>query len=29
MTDETFLAHFEATSLDAFDHRDHLRVAFA
>ena len=29
MTDETFLAHFQATSLDPFDHRDHLRVAFA
>ena len=29
MTDETFLARFEAASLDSFDHRDHLRVAFA
>jgi hypothetical protein len=29
MTDETFLARFEATSLHSFDHRDHLRVAFA
>jgi hypothetical protein len=29
VTDETFLARFEATSLRAFGHRDHLRVAFA
>ena len=29
MTDETFLARFEATSLTSFDHRDHVRVAFA
>ena len=29
MTDEAFLAHFEAASLHSFDHRDHLRVAFA
>jgi len=29
MTDETFLARFEATSLSSFDHRDHVRVAFA
>jgi hypothetical protein len=29
MTDDTFLACFEAGSLQSFDHRDHLRVAFA
>jgi hypothetical protein len=29
MTDETFLARFEAAALRSFDHRDHLRVAFA
>jgi hypothetical protein len=29
MTDDTFLARFEAGSLESFDHRDHLRVAFA
>jgi hypothetical protein len=29
MTDETFLARFEAASLPSFGHRDHLRVAFA
>ena len=29
MTDDTFLARFEAASLHSFDHRDHLRVAFA
>jgi hypothetical protein len=29
MTDETFLARFEATSLPAFDHRDHVRMAYA
>jgi hypothetical protein len=29
MTDETFLARFEAGRLTSFDHRDHLRVAFA
>lgn len=29
MTDETFLARFEAAALAHFDHRDHLRVAFA
>jgi hypothetical protein len=29
MTDDTFLARFEAGRLHAFDHRDHLRVAFA
>src|SRR6185312_14422959 len=29
MTDETFLARFEAASLPSFDHRDHLRVVFA
>jgi hypothetical protein len=29
MTDETFLTRFEAASLPSFDHRDHLRVAFA
>ena len=29
MTDETFLARFEAASLRSFDHLDHLRVAFA
>jgi hypothetical protein len=29
MTDETFLAHFEAATLRSFTHRDHLRVAFA
>ena len=29
MTDETFLRRFEAASLPSFEHRDHLRVAFA
>jgi hypothetical protein len=29
MTDDTFLHRFEACSLHAFGHRDHLRVAFA
>jgi hypothetical protein len=29
MTDDTFLSRFEAASLPSFDHRDHLRVAFA
>ncbi len=29
MTDEMFLARFEAAALEGFDHRDHLRVAFA
>ena len=29
MTDDAFLARFEAASLRSFDHRDHLRVAFA
>jgi hypothetical protein len=29
MTDDTFLTHFEAGRLHAFDHRDHVRVAFA
>jgi hypothetical protein len=29
MTDEAFLARFEAGTLLSFDHRDHLRVAFA
>jgi hypothetical protein len=29
VTDETFLARFEATALHSFDHRDHVRVAFA
>jgi hypothetical protein len=29
MTDDAFLAHFEAGSLRSFGHRDHLRVAFA
>jgi hypothetical protein len=29
MTDDDFLACFEAGRLDAFTHRDHLRVAFA
>jgi hypothetical protein len=29
VTDETFLARFEAAALRSFDHRDHLRVAFA
>jgi hypothetical protein len=29
MTDDTFLARFEAARLRSFDHRDHLRVAFA
>jgi hypothetical protein len=29
MTDDAFLAQFEAASLGSFDHRDHLRVAFA
>jgi hypothetical protein len=29
MTDETFLARFEAAALRSFGHRDHLRVAFA
>jgi hypothetical protein len=29
MTDETFLASFETAHLHSFDHRDHLRVAFA
>jgi hypothetical protein len=29
MTDDAFLARFEAGSLRSFDHRDHLRVAFA
>ena len=29
MTDDTFLMRFEAASLPSFDHRDHLRVAFA
>jgi hypothetical protein len=29
MTDETFLTRFEEASLPSFDHRDHLRVAFA
>jgi hypothetical protein len=28
MTDDAFLARFEAASLRSFDHRDHLRVAF-
>jgi hypothetical protein len=29
MTDDAFLARFEAGRLDAFTHREHLRVAFA
>jgi hypothetical protein len=29
MTDDAFLARFEAATLESFDHRDHLRVAFA
>lgn len=29
MTDDAFLARFEAGNLQSFDHRDHLRVAFA
>jgi hypothetical protein len=29
MTDDAFLARFETGRLHAFDHRDHLRVAFA
>jgi hypothetical protein len=29
ITDNEFLARFEAHALDAFTHRDHLRVAFA
>jgi hypothetical protein len=29
MTDETFLARFEAARLHSFDHRDHVRVAYA
>ena len=29
MTDDTFLSRFEAASLPSFNHRDHLRVAFA
>ncbi|MEN3282487.1 MAG: hypothetical protein V7607_3627 [Solirubrobacteraceae bacterium] len=29
MTDDTFVARFEAGTLQAFGHRDHLRVAFA
>jgi hypothetical protein len=29
MTDDAFLAAFEAAQLPSFDHRDHLRVAFA
>jgi hypothetical protein len=29
VTDEEFLAHFEAHRLHEFTHRDHLRVAFA
>jgi hypothetical protein len=29
MTDDAFLARFEAAALDSFTHRDHLRVAFA
>jgi hypothetical protein len=29
LSDEEFLARFEAHALDAFSHRDHLRTAFA
>jgi hypothetical protein len=29
MTDETFLARFEAARLHSFDHRDHVRMAYA
>jgi N-formylglutamate deformylase len=29
MTDDAFLMRFEAAALSSFDHRDHLRVAFA
>jgi hypothetical protein len=29
MTDDAFLAGFEAGRLDSFTHRDHLRMAFA
>jgi hypothetical protein len=29
MTDDAFLAAFEAARLPSFDHRDYLRVAFA
>ena len=29
MTDDAFLARFETGRLHSFDHRDHLRVAFA
>ena len=29
MTDDVFLARFETGRLHSFDHRDHLRVAFA
>src|SRR5919109_4195987 len=29
LTDEEFLARFEARDLEAFSHRDHIRLAFA
>jgi hypothetical protein len=29
LTDDEFLARFEAHELDAFSHRDHVRLAFA
>jgi hypothetical protein len=29
MTDEAFLARFESTSLPSFEHRDHVRMAYA
>ena len=29
MTDDAFLARFEAGTPQSFDHRDHVRVAFA
>jgi hypothetical protein len=29
LTDDEFLARFEAHALDVFSHRDHVRVAFA
>jgi hypothetical protein len=29
MTDDAFLADFEAASLPSFEHRDHLRMAYA
>ena len=29
MTDDAFLADFEATALQSFEHRDHVRMAYA